>query len=185
MSQPKQGVPPHLITHYKILDLPIGAPFKDVQNRYHQLRGRLYRSKGRHKGEAAYKFLPKLEKAFQSLKQAHFDPEGALRAPSHQLRNVQNASSCQPDQSQPNEKMPEAPHASDDQMSGVVQKNLNFMPMRLLDPAPKYQPQNHFIHQARHRMAPGFSIINRSSNIFDAVEDRSVIIRKSAIHPLI
>ncbi len=182
MSRSSQEVPPHLIAYYKILDLPVGSPFKDVQSRYHQLNARLRRSCGRHNGEAAYKFIPKLDKAFQSLKQAHFQPNSARQAPPHPLQPVQNAPYHQPSGYSPIEQTPQDPHASGNQSSGAVSDTPRISQHPPLNPVPKYTPQSRFMHQPRHGMAPGFSIKHIQSNIFDAAEDRAVIVRESALH---
>lgn len=191
-----QAVPPHLIQHYKVLELPIGANFSDVEDRYRRLRGRLTGGKRKHvDGQAAFKFLPKLDRAFQVLKQAHYHPEAAQQAPVHPLRHMQNASS-QPAPGHTRGQEGEVKrqdntdfgHSMTHQTSSSL-KTQNFVPHDFatvtsfkqpsaLNTQPTYKPQSWMMDAVLGSNAPGFDVSYRQQNIFDAADDRAVVVRK-------
>ena len=203
MNPPNRTASIPLAQHYKLLDLQVGTPFKDVEERYFQLNARLSRSKHRN-SKPAHKFQLRINGAFQALKAAQENPESVPQAPSHPLRNVQNASAARSMASlsrtyltqaqrsvmqsssqstsqhfEPSNKQSQyATHMQPEHLQ-PTQQAMNTVQPSMLNPTPAYTPTGQVMEQAPDSEKMNFCLWPMNNkNIMDTKEDRSVLLRK-------
>jgi hypothetical protein len=174
MDQPP---PAHLAPHYKVLGLPVGAPYDQVAAQFKRLNAKLSGRNARHNGVAAHKFRPKLETAFYSIKRAHFNPQAAQTQSAHPLSNVENAR----DQSV---ETVAAANTTQNVLETATSKRgwrrnvLNAGREPALNPQPSYMPSSWPMHQPKSVQAPGFALRYKQKSMFDDAEDRAVYVRE-------
>jgi hypothetical protein len=160
-------VPPHLVLHYQILGLRIGASFDEVQNRTQLIRQRF---DGRSN-------LVKVRKAYEALRGAHL----ASKRPPPESETVDQPSQSQ-EQAERYQLAPAGrsvkPPLQPPSVQLQVSSPCQHPPRADLSLHPKYKPQGGSQRQASSQMSPGFAIHYSQSNIFDAAEDRAVLVRE-------
>jgi hypothetical protein len=168
----------HLEAHYKALGLPNDTPFSVVEEHVRTIRS-IHAAKRRRidRGGHAYETLPTVDNAFASIKEAEQQRRRRLPAaqpqPTHPLQRVQTSyespTRVVKEPQSPYLKEPSIPESS----KSFEKSDLSGRGLRA---NPEYVPENQTLD--RTTAVPGFSIEHRTKNIFDAVEDRAVLIRK-------
>jgi hypothetical protein len=131
------------------------------------------------RGEHAYEILPKIDNAFASIKEAeqkkrHQLPPAQPQHSTHPLQQVQTSSEAPTRVAkEPQSHLYNKPSLRESSKLSEQESNLSGQDLRA---NPEYIPENQTLESTT--AVPGFSIEHRIKNIFDAVEDRAVLIRK-------
>lgn len=168
-----------LLRLYETLEVTADTSFATVEEKYRELRSFLINSRANQsQGHATSNLLPLIDDAFATLKEAqHKSPSPTQASRQHPSRPLRPGVSNAPHKNSGAKLAQQSIETSTVVVPNAIRgKEPLAGPMLKINP--EYTPQNQPSDWSSRANVPGFAIEHRHKNVFDALEDRAVLIRE-------